>query len=143
MTQLILARSVNAGRGAAIANRNKTGAGTSRNRNGGAMIEQLSLFSPPRSEPEPARPEAVNPYENTWWKPKQDYRYNENGRDSGWVRITQKYVACVFYDEERRKLYAAWYGAEDGHACGWYWIPEKDLTFFFEQIPEPEWLNDD
>lgn len=101
------------------------------------MIEQLNLFSPPR-DPEPTPQPQANPFDDTWWRPKQDYRYNENGRESGWVRITAKYIAHVWIEDDGR-MTANWYNVNDRTRSGWHWITEKDLLFFFEQIDRPEW----
>ena len=103
------------------------------------MFEQLNLFSPPRSEPDTIR--KPRPLEDTWWRPLTDYRYNENGRDSGWVRITREYLGRVFYNDERARLDVHWYSISRSgrpRECGRHWITEADLRKYFEQVPEPD-----
>lgn len=97
-----------------------------------ATFEQLELFAD--QEPEP------NPYEDTWWRPVQPYRYNENGRPSGWVTIRADQTAWVHYDEERKRLSVAYY-SKDWQAAR-HWITEADLLQYFQQIPEPEWRTE-
>lgn len=108
------------------------------------MIEQLSLFSPPRSDPEPARPEAANPYENTWWKPKTFYRYNENGRPSGWVKVDrERYVANVYIHELHKRLTADYLLIDEKRYSHTARITPEDLHKYFEPTTRPEWLQND
>lgn len=105
------------------------------------MIEQLNLFSEPDREPEPQQKPPGNPYDDTFWKPKTFYRYNENGRPSGWVRITREYIAWVNMDKIKHRLYAEY--IRDRYSTAWGWITPEDLEMYFERIEKPEWLNDD
>jgi hypothetical protein len=105
------------------------------------MIEQLNLFSEPDQEPEPQQKPPGNPYDDTFWKPKTFYRYNENGRPSGWVRITREYIAWVNMDKIKHRLYAAY--IRNRYSTAWGWITPEDLEMYFERIAKPEWLNDD
>lgn len=104
------------------------------------MIEQLNLFAEPY---EPPKPIIRNPYENTWWKPKDFYRYNENGRESGWVRVDHRYVAWVTEDELKHKLSAGYYRTDEKRYSHWGWISGEDLEQHFDRITKPEWIDDD
>lgn len=105
------------------------------------MIEQLNLFSQPRSEPEPQPKPKANEYDGTWYRCVKEYRYNENGRPSGWVRMKTEYIIRVNYAADRRKLYANCY---EGQRClGWFWISEQDLREYYEPIWAPEWAEND
>lgn len=104
------------------------------------MIEQLNLFEPDR-EPEPQQKPPANPYDDTFWKPKTFYRYNENGRPSGLVRITRDYVAWVGMDELKHRLYATY--IRDRYSTAWSWITPEDLEKYFEPTTRPEWLQND
>lgn len=108
------------------------------------MIEQLNLFEslePPRvPDQSQARP---HPLAGSWWKPVTDYRYNENGRPSGWVRIKNDCIALVSFDELKRKLYAGYYvEAEQRYLC-WGWITEQDIKQYFNPAEQPAWWNND
>lgn len=107
------------------------------------MIEQLNLFSDPDPQPEPQQKPPGNPYDDTFWKPKTFYRYNENGRASGWVRIDQRYITAVSWNDWKHKLEAGYYRADEKSYSHCYWITAEDLEMYFERIEKPEWLNDD
>lgn len=107
------------------------------------MIEQLTLFSKPRDqEPEPDKSPA-NPYDNTWWRPRSFFRYNENGRPSGWVRITRDYIAHISWDNFKHRLAAGYYRDDENRYSHYAWITAEDLNMYFEPIAAPEWLNND
>ncbi len=106
------------------------------------MIEQLTLFSEPAAiKPKPVQ--ESHKLEGLWIRPVADYRYNENGRPSGWVRITQKYIARIHFDEVKRKLYASYFNVSDKRYSHWGWINEQDINEYFEPTPAPEWVNND
>lgn len=107
------------------------------------MIEQLNLFSEPDREPEPQQKPPANPYDDTFWKPKTFYRYNENGRPSGWVRIDQRYITAVYWNDWKHKLEAGYYRADEKRYSHCDWITAEDLEMYFERIEKPEWLNND
>lgn len=103
--------------------------------------EQLSLFSPPREETETEQKPSPHPLDGTWWRPKTTYRYNENGRPSGWVLIPHNVYALVYVHETLKRLRAA-YSTEDQdgilrHYCDAN-ITAEDLSQYFDRIPEPE-----
>lgn len=108
------------------------------------MIEQLNLFAEPTPQPEsmPTEPQA-HPLAGTWWRPVSEYRYNENGRPSGWVKVTNKDIACIGFSKLKHRLSAEYFSEYNGryYSSGWYWINEKDLRMYFEQIPKPEWVK--
>ncbi len=106
------------------------------------MIEQLNLFEEPTPEPMPAEPKP-HPLAGTWWRPISEYRYNENGRDSGWVKVTNKYIACISFSELKSRLFAEYFSEYKGnfYSSGGYWITEEDLRMYFEQIEMPEWFK--
>ena len=107
------------------------------------MIEQLNLFEPAALEtkPQPIRP--ANPLEGRWFRPVDYYRYNENGRPSGWVRITRDYIAQIWFDDVKRKLYAGYYKETEKRYSHWGWINEADVWQYFEPTNAPEWVNND
>ena len=74
-----------------------------------------------------------------WYRPVTFYRYNENGRESGWVRINDKYVARVWPVNKMGLREAAWHRADDGTPCGGHTITPEDLQQYFELKPAPEW----
>ena len=105
------------------------------------MIEQLNLFSPPRSEPDPQPKPKAHEYDGTWYRCIKEYRYNENGRPSGWVRQKTTYIIRVNYAADKRQYYATCY--ENGQCLGWFWISEQDLAEYYEPIWPPEWVDND
>lgn len=74
-----------------------------------------------------------------WYKPVTFYRYNENGRASGWVRINDKYIARVWPPNNAGLREACWHRADDGPPCGGHTITPEDLQQYFTLIPAPEW----
>ena len=107
------------------------------------MIEQLNLFGACDQEPEPQQKPPGNTYDNTWWRPLSDYRYNENGRPSGWVKVGKNYIAWVNMDELKRRLYAGYYRTDEQRYSHWGWITAEDLNIYFEPTTRPEWLQND
>jgi hypothetical protein len=107
-------------------------------------FEQLDLFGPHDQEPEPQPEPERNPYEDTFWKPKTFYRYNENGRPSGWVKVErERYVANVYIHELHKRLTADYLLIDEKRYSHTGRITPEDLQEYFEQIERPEWLQND
>lgn len=108
------------------------------------MIEQLNLFGVCDQEPEPQPEPRRSPYEDTWWRPLSVYRYNENGRPSGWVKVEREhYVANVYTHELHKRLWADYIRTDEKRYSHSGRITPEDLHQYFEPATRPEWLEND